>query len=37
MELEIEWMEWLAIVESFDSQTKQVFNECDKLQEELEK
>ena len=35
--LEMEWMEWLAIVEAFDSQTKQVFNECDELEEELEK
>tara|TARA_B100000427_G_scaffold241579_1_gene204525 strand:- start:442 stop:561 length:120 start_codon:yes stop_codon:yes gene_type:complete len=33
----MEWMEWLAIVEAFDSQTKQVFNECDELEEELEK
>ena len=35
--LEMEWMEWLAIVEAFDPETKWVFNECDKLEEELEK
>ena len=32
----MEWMEWLAMVDSFDPETKQVFNECDKLEEEFE-
>ncbi len=32
----MDWMEWLAIVEAFDPETKRVFNECDKLEEELE-
>ena len=36
MDLEMEWMEWLAMVDSFDTETKQVFNECDKLEEEFE-
>ena len=33
---EMEWMEWLALVECFDPETKRVFNECDKLEEALE-
>ena len=37
MDIEMEWMEWLAVVDSFDPETKKVFNECDKLEEELEK
>ena len=36
MDLEMEWMEWLAMVDSFDPETKQVFKECDKLDEEFE-
>ena len=36
MDMEMEWMEWLAMVDSFDPETKQVFNECDKLDEEFE-
>ena len=35
-DFEMEWMEWLALVECFDTKTKQVFNECDKLDEEFE-
>ena len=35
-DFEIEWMEWLALVECFDTETKLVFLECDKLEEELE-
>ena len=37
MDLELEWMEWLSVVDSFDTETKKVFNDCDKLEEELEK
>jgi hypothetical protein len=37
MDLELEWMEWLSVVDSFDAETKKVFNDCDKLEEELEK
>ena len=33
---EMEWMEWLALVEFFAPATKRVFNECDKLEEALE-
>ena len=36
MDMEMEWMEWLAMVDSFDPETKKVFNESDKLEEELE-
>ena len=37
MDLELEWMEWLSVVDNLDAETKRVFNECDKLEEELEK
>ena len=33
----MEWIEWLEIVDKFDKETKMVFIECDKLEEELEK
>ena len=33
----MEWIEWLEIVDKFDNETKRVFNEYDKLEEELEK
>ena len=32
----MEWIEWLEIVDTFDKETKAVFVECDKLEEELE-
>ena len=32
----MEWIEWLEIIEKFDKETKAVFVECDKLEEELE-
>ena len=32
----MEWIEWLEIIEQFDKETKAVFVECDKLEEELE-
>ena len=37
MDYYMEWIEWLEIVDKFDNETKRVFNECDKLEEELEK
>ena len=37
MELEMEWMEYLAMVDGFDPETKKFFDECDKLEEELGK
>ena len=37
MDLEMEWMEYLAMVDGFDSETKKFFDVCDKLEEELEK
>ena len=33
----MEWVEWLEIIEKFDKETKAVFVECDKLDEELER
>ena len=33
----MELIEWLEIVDKFDNETKRVFDECDKLEEELEK
>ena len=32
----MEWVEGLEIIEKFDKETKAVFVECDKLEEELE-
>ena len=32
----MEWIEWLEIVDKFDKETKAVFVECDKIEEELE-
>ena len=32
----MEWVELLEIIEKFDKETKAVFVECDKLEEELE-
>ena len=32
----MEWIEWLEIVDTFDKETKMVFVECDKIEEELE-
>jgi len=32
----MEWIEWLEIVDKFDKETKMVFVECDKIEEELE-
>jgi hypothetical protein len=32
----MEWIEWLEIVDTFDKETKRVFDECDKLEEKLE-
>ena len=32
----MEWVEWLEMIEKFDKETKAVFVECDKLEEELE-
>ena len=37
MDLEMEWMEYLAMVDGFDPETKKFFDECDKLEEELGK
>ena len=33
----MEWIEWLEIVDTFDKETKMVFIECDKIEEELER
>jgi len=30
----MEWIEWLEIVDKFDKETKMVFIECDKIEEE---